>query len=370
MDRIARAAGARSPGDPAAQRGRAGRPPAHRPGPGREHLGPPLPRRGRCPHRLPRALAGAGGGAGRQDGREPDARDRPLALLPRRRVHRQRRAPDEVAGHGPPPGGRPHRDPHRDDRHGPGMRRGLHRRSRRRRPGSDPRTWSSPSRTPPTVPDSGPTVASRTTMIVGGLIARAVAELRDRVLAWPQIGSATGIVGAVAAIERFRDAARAAQEAGPVEITLHHEPPECADLRRVHLPGRRLSDLRLGRRRGRGGGRSRHAGRPARCTSPRSARWAGPSIRPCARARSRAARSRRSAGRSWRRSSSTSGRYLNDRLATYIIPTILDTPRSTSTCWSSPGRAARSAPRESASCRWTAARRRSPRPSRTPPGSA
>ena len=33
------------------------------------------------------------------------------------------------------------------------------------------------------VPDSGPTVASRTTMIVGGVIARTVTELRDRVLA-------------------------------------------------------------------------------------------------------------------------------------------------------------------------------------------
>ena len=33
------------------------------------------------------------------------------------------------------------------------------------------------------VPDSGPTVASRTTMIVGALIARTVSELRDRVLA-------------------------------------------------------------------------------------------------------------------------------------------------------------------------------------------
>jgi CO/xanthine dehydrogenase Mo-binding subunit len=65
------------------------------------------------------------------------------------------------------------------------------------------------------VPDSGPTVASRTTMIVGALIARTVSELRDRVLA----GSIPG--------ESFREAARRyREEAGPLEVTFHHEPPE------------------------------------------------------------------------------------------------------------------------------------------------
>jgi CO/xanthine dehydrogenase Mo-binding subunit len=65
------------------------------------------------------------------------------------------------------------------------------------------------------VPDSGPTVASRTTMIVGGLIADAVSGLRDKVLAWH------------GPIERFRDAARAfRKEAGPVEVTVRYEPPE------------------------------------------------------------------------------------------------------------------------------------------------
>src|SRR5436305_1763572 len=65
------------------------------------------------------------------------------------------------------------------------------------------------------VPDSGPTVASRTTMIVGSLIARTVSELRDRVLAKSKPG------------ESFREAARRhRREAGPVEVTFHHEPPE------------------------------------------------------------------------------------------------------------------------------------------------
>lgn len=66
------------------------------------------------------------------------------------------------------------------------------------------------------VPDSGPTVASRTTMIVGGVIARVVTELRNRVESWH-----------AGPIERFRDvAARFVQENGPVEITLRNEPPE------------------------------------------------------------------------------------------------------------------------------------------------
>ncbi len=84
------------------------------------------------------------------------------------------------------------------------------------------------------VPDSGPTVASRTTMIVGGLIARTVGELRDRVLAWR---SATGdedlsvsegwIVGPSGPVEPFRDAARRyREETGPAEVTIRHEPPE------------------------------------------------------------------------------------------------------------------------------------------------
>ena len=64
------------------------------------------------------------------------------------------------------------------------------------------------------------------------------------------------------------------------------------------------------------------------------------------------------------------GRYLNDRLATYLIPTALDAPRITS----HPGREAvlaarRTAPRAWASCPWTSWRRRSWPPSTTRPAS-
>ena len=71
---------------------------------------------------------------------------------------------------------------------------------------------------------------------------------------------------------------------------------------------------------------------PARSTSAASSRpttSAASSTRSWPRARSRAARCRPSATPPSRRSSWTHGRYLNDRLATYLIPTSLDAPRIT-----------------------------------------
>lgn len=83
------------------------------------------------------------------------------------------------------------------------------------------------------VPDSGPTVASRTTMVVGGVLARAAVELRDRLLDWV---AADGERPAFAAgVARFADGSEASfrelglryrQEVGPLEVTLRHEPPE------------------------------------------------------------------------------------------------------------------------------------------------
>ncbi len=83
------------------------------------------------------------------------------------------------------------------------------------------------------VPDSGPTVASRTTMIVGGLIARAVVELRSRVVDW-WTASHSGVIvfGAGGRAPApvglpFRDVARRyREEVGPLELTLRHEPPD------------------------------------------------------------------------------------------------------------------------------------------------
>lgn len=90
------------------------------------------------------------------------------------------------------------------------------------------------------VPDSGPTVASRTTMVVGGTIARAAAELRDRLLEWLSRvdGEKWGeeksfevrngcVVGSDGAVGTFREIARRhLKENGPLDVTLRHEPPE------------------------------------------------------------------------------------------------------------------------------------------------
>ena len=63
------------------------------------------------------------------------------------------------------------------------------------------------------------------------------------------------------------------------------------------------------------------------------------------------------------------GRYLNDRLATYLIPTALDAPRIKRSWSRTRTRARRTAPRASASCRWTSARQPSSPRSTTRRGS-
>jgi CO/xanthine dehydrogenase Mo-binding subunit len=166
------------------------------------------------------------------------------------------------------------------------------------------------------VPDSGPTVASRTTMIVGGVIVRAVTELRDRVRAWqsdPELP--------------FREAARRYRaEIGPVEVTLHHEPPEGqafdestyqgaayptfawgADVVEVEVDPDTL------------------AVRPVRATAVCEV---GKAIHPTLCAGQIEGGTLQALG--WalmEEIKMRDGRYLNDRLATYILPTTLDTPR-------------------------------------------
>ena len=93
------------------------------------------------------------------------------------------------------------------------------------------------------------------------------------------------------------------------------------------LPRRRLPGVRLGCVRGRGRRRPRHGRGRRSATSSRPTTSARSSTRSWPRARSRAARSRPSATPRSRRSSCSDGRYLNDRLATYLIPTALDAPR-------------------------------------------
>ena len=278
------------------------------------------------------ASARAGGssrrrGAGRGDG-EPRRGHRPGALLPRRRLHRQRRAADALAGHRAAARRRPDRGRDGDDRHGPGVRGGLpaDRRGRGRSRHSRTSIFAEPDTGD--VPDSGPTVASRTTMIVGGVIARAVTAMRDRVLA-----------GAGRAVRRRLDrASAAATRALPRRGAAAprrgrsgrgHRAPRAAgvaDVRRVHLPRRRLPDLCLGRRRGRGGGRSRH---PGGASAPVTAVCeVGRAIHPTLCAGQIEGGTLQAVG--WallEEIKLKDGRYLNDRLATYIIPTIRDSPR-------------------------------------------
>jgi CO/xanthine dehydrogenase Mo-binding subunit len=184
------------------------------------------------------------------------------------------------------------------------------------------------------VPDSGPTVASRTTMIVGGLIARTVAELRDRVLAGRFFADSQGatvhdgwIEGPEGTRERFRDAARRFfQENGPVEVTHRHEPPEWqtfdestysgaayptyawgADVVEVEVDPDTL------------------AVRPVQVTAVCEV---GRAIHKTLCAGQIEGGTLQALG--WALMEEVKlkdGRYLNDRLATYIIPTIRDSPR-------------------------------------------
>jgi CO/xanthine dehydrogenase Mo-binding subunit len=82
------------------------------------------------------------------------------------------------------------------------------------------------------VPDSGPTVASRATMVVGGVLARAAVELRERLLDWAAEGEARPeLAGGVARYPDGRAVAfrelgtRYRREVGALEVTLRHEPP-------------------------------------------------------------------------------------------------------------------------------------------------
>jgi CO/xanthine dehydrogenase Mo-binding subunit len=167
------------------------------------------------------------------------------------------------------------------------------------------------------VPDSGPTVASRTTMIVGALVARAAARLKESVLALWTGEHATP----------FRAIAKAIRaEHGDLAVTLHHEVPASqsfdeetyqgeayptyswgADVAEVNVDPATL------------------AVRPVRVTS----------VCEVGRAMHRAlcigqieGGTLQAVGHAlWEEIKVEAGRPLNDRLATYIIPTFPDSPR-------------------------------------------
>jgi CO/xanthine dehydrogenase Mo-binding subunit len=185
------------------------------------------------------------------------------------------------------------------------------------------------------VPDSGPTVASRTTMIVGGTIARAVAALRERLLAWwrgeRSIEGEIDIVGSrLTAGTRswaFREVAAACHERhGDLEVTLRHEPPDWqtfdeeayqgaayptyswgADVVEVEVDSDTFE---------------------VRATDVTAVCDVGRAIHPTLCRGQIEGGTLQAVG--WALMEEVkleAGRYLNDRLATYIIPTALDTPR-------------------------------------------
>ena len=180
------------------------------------------------------------------------------------------------------------------------------------------------------VPDSGPTVASRTTMIVGELIARTVTALRDRVLSLYKEGDfgvrEGWIVGPSGPVELFRDAAqRYREEAGPVEVTIHHEPPEWqtfdeSTYRGAAYPtyawGADVVEVEVDP--------DTLAVRPTRVTAVCEV---GRAIHKTLCKGQIEGGTLQALG--WallEEVKLVDGRYLNDRLATYIIPTIKDTP--------------------------------------------
>jgi CO/xanthine dehydrogenase Mo-binding subunit len=169
------------------------------------------------------------------------------------------------------------------------------------------------------VPDSGPTVASRTTMIVGGAIDKAVRELRRRVVGEDAETVASGL--------QFRDLARDYVKAhGPVEITVRHEPPDWQTFDDTTYQGAAYPTYAWG------------------CdvvevavdkdtfdVRPRFALAVcevGKAIHPVLCKGQIEGGTLQSIGYATMEEIKVKdGRYLNDRLATYIIPTIKDSPR-------------------------------------------
>ncbi|HZF14134.1 MAG TPA: xanthine dehydrogenase family protein molybdopterin-binding subunit [Thermoanaerobaculia bacterium] len=172
------------------------------------------------------------------------------------------------------------------------------------------------------VPDSGPTVASRTTMIVGGAIAKAVAELTQKVAAWWADRGAVDLSGA-----SFRQRARAyREEVGPLVVTVRHEPPAGqsfdearyqGDAYPVYAWGADVVEVEVDP--------DTLAVTPRRVTAVCEV---GKAIHPVLCAGQIAGGTLQAVGFALLEEIKMSdGRYLNDRLATYIIPTAEDCPR-------------------------------------------
>ena len=180
------------------------------------------------------------------------------------------------------------------------------------------------------VPDSGPTVASRTTMVVGGTIAKATRELSDRLARWWGGEEATVEEGTLSAPGRDREpfvaaARRYLATEGPLVVTLRHEPPahlsfDDETYRGAAYPtyawGCNVVEVEVDP--------DTLATRPIKVTSVCEV---GRAIHPTLCAGQIEGGTLQAVG--WALSEEMAldeGRYQNDRLATYIIPTALDSP--------------------------------------------
>ncbi len=185
------------------------------------------------------------------------------------------------------------------------------------------------------VPDSGPTVASRTTMIVGAAIARAVASLRDRILDWYlSHGAAEGpyavrggqLYSEGVAITPFRTVAALYREVeGECEVTVHHEPPAWQTFDESRYQGAAYPTFAWGADVAQVEvDADTYAVRPLAVTAVCEV---GRAIHPTLCAGQVEGGTLQAVG--WALLEDVKmegGRYLNDRLATYIIPTIQDAP--------------------------------------------
>ncbi|MBZ0112791.1 MAG: xanthine dehydrogenase family protein molybdopterin-binding subunit [Thermoanaerobaculia bacterium] len=185
------------------------------------------------------------------------------------------------------------------------------------------------------VPNSGPTVASRTTMIVGELVSRSVQGVSRTLAGWwgekhpeaaPVRISGGRVRGGDGSDHAFRDVAQAyLREVGPLSVTVEHEPPPGpafdestyqgpayptyawgADVAEVKVDPDTLAVKPISVTVASEVGRAIH---PRLCIGQieggtlQAVGWA-----------------------LWEEIKMDRGRYLNDRLATYIIPTAKDAP--------------------------------------------
>jgi CO/xanthine dehydrogenase Mo-binding subunit len=170
------------------------------------------------------------------------------------------------------------------------------------------------------VPDSGPTAASRTTMVVGGTIAQTVGELRRRLLAWwSEAGDGEEAPG-LREIARRHFAA-----AGPLEVTVRHQPPSWQTFDETTYQGAAyptyawgcdVAEVEVDP--------DTYAVRPLKVTAVCEV---GRAIHPRLCAGQIEGGTLQAVG--WALIEEVKldgGRYLNDRLATYIIPTAKDSP--------------------------------------------